>query len=392
MNTTIKPACFILLSMVLFLCSCKKEDPAAVVTDPDTDTRSGTVYVGNLDGNLYALNDATGALKWTFKTGGAIQGTPTVWNNVLYIASWDKKLYALDPATGAKKWETGSDIKLLQPFAAALVSGTTVYYPGDNYFYAIDANSGAKKWEFRDDEVYGWQASPTGGNSTVYASIRGNGSKVGIYGMDGATGAKKWKAAKTFITESSPAIADGLLYAGSEGGGFNAFDANTGALVWTFNSGLIVNSSPTVANGIVYIGTGAFGNSDNDKLYALDAKTGAKKWEYKTPDGSPDHSSPIVSNGIVYIGAGGTLYAIDATSGAKKWEAKPGIGNLILSGAVVSMGLVYIGIGKKMYAFDATTGAKKWEYDTGRTIDESSPCVVDKNGTVWHAGISGMVQ
>lgn len=365
-----------------------------VTVTVDKPTNNGTVYIGNLDGNFYALDALTGAEKWKFKTGASINSTPTVVNGVVFFASWDKKLYALDADTGAKKWESNpTTIKLLQPFAAPMVSNGVLYYGGEHHLYALDAVTGAKKWEYQHDEVYGWEASPTVVNGIVYASIRGSsGGKSGLHALDAATGTLKWHQPDIGISESSPAMADGFLYAGSEFNGFMAFDTQTGAIKWTFASGLITNSAPTVANGIVYVGASALTHTNNDKLYAIDAKTGAKKWEFKTPDGGPDYSSPIVANGIVYIGAGSTLYAIDASSGTKKWEVKPEANNLIFSGPVVATGLVYQGIGKKLYAFDATTGAKKWEYDTGRTISHSSPCVVAKDGTVYHAGISGMVQ
>ena len=356
---------------------------------------NGTVYVGNLDGDFYALDALTGTKKWSFKAGGSINGTPTVGSGVVYFASWDKKLYALDAETGAKKWESNTaTIKLLQPFAAPMVVNGMLYYGGEHHLYGMDAQTGAKKWEYQHDEVYGWSASPTVVDGVVYASIRGSsGGKSGLHALNATTGTLKWHQPAIGISESSPAIANGLLFAGSEYSGFMAFDAQTGAVKWKFDSGLIVNSSPTVANGVVYVGASAFGaNKDNDKLYALDAVTGIKKWEFKTLDGGPDYSSPVVANGIVYIGAGPTLYAVDAGTGAKKWEARTEAGNLIFSGAVVSSGLVYIGIGRKMYAFDAATGSKKWEYETSRGIDQSSPCVLDKNGTAWHAGISGMVQ
>ncbi|HAK79325.1 MAG TPA: hypothetical protein DCM71_21075 [Runella sp.] len=359
-----------------------------------TPPNNGTVYVGNLDGNFYALDALTGTEKWKFKTGASINSTPTVVNGVVFFASWDKKLYALDAETGAKKWESNpATVALLQPFAAPIVSNGILYYGGEHFLYALDAATGAKKWEFRNDEIYPWQASPTVVNGIVYASIRGSsGGKSGLHALDAATGTLKWHQPGIGISESSPAVADGLVYAGSEFDGFMAFDSQTGAIKWAFASGLITNSSPTVANGIVYVGASALTHTNNDKLYAIDAKTGAKKWEFKTPDGGPDYSSPIVANGIVYIGAGSTLYAVDATLGTKKWEAKPEANNLIFSGPVVATGLVYQGIGKKLYAFDATTGAKKWEYDTGRAISHSSPCVVAKDGTVYHAGISGVVQ
>ena len=359
----------------------------------DKPANNGTVYIGNLDGYLYALDALTGAKKWEFKADDAIQATPTVVNGVVYIASWDKKLYALDAITGAKKWQSDpASIVLSQPFAAPMVVNGLLYYGGDIAMYAIDASNGLKKWEFVGDGVYSWQASPTVVDGVVYGCIRGSaGGLSGLYALNATTGAVKWHQTAIGISESSPAVANGLLYAGSEGAGFKAFDLTTGALKWEFKEVTTVNSSPTIVNGIAYIGSGIFG-TDNQNLYALDALTGAKKWAFPTPDGGTYYSSPMVANGIVYVGGGGTFYAVDAVTGVEKWKAKPDVGNLIWSGAVVSTGLVYIGIGKKVFAFDALTGAKKWEYETGRTIDHSSPCVVAKDGTVYHAGISGMVQ
>jgi outer membrane protein assembly factor BamB len=54
-------------------------------------------------------------------------------------------------------------------------------------------------------------------------------------------------------------------------------------------------SSPAVANGVVYVG------SFDRKVYALNAKTGAKLWSYII--GSQIQSSPAVSNGVVYVGS-----------------------------------------------------------------------------------------
>jgi len=70
-----------------------------------------------------------------------------------------------------------------------------------------------------------------------------------------------------------------------------AIDAVTGEEKWRFTTGDKVESSPAVANGIVYIGS-------NDKnLYAIDAVTGKEKWRFATGDWVD--SSPAVANGIV---------------------------------------------------------------------------------------------
>jgi hypothetical protein len=74
-------------------------------------------------------------------------------------------------------------------------------------------------------------------------------------------------------------------------------------------------SSPAIgADGTVYLGA-VF----DDKLYALDGKTGAKKWEFKT--GYDVTSSPAIgTDGTVYVGASEKFYALNGTTGAKKWE------------------------------------------------------------------------
>ena len=50
-----------------------------------------------------------------------------------------------------------------------------------------------------------------------------------------------------------------------------------------------------MANGVVYVGSNDF------KVYALNAATGAKLWSYTT--GGLVYSSPAVANGVVYVGS-----------------------------------------------------------------------------------------
>jgi outer membrane protein assembly factor BamB len=76
-------------------------------------------------------------------------------------------------------------------------------------------------------------------------------------------------------------------------------------LNWTGTTGGIESSSPAVANGVVYVG------SDDGKLYAFDAagatncagspKTCAPLWTATT--GEAVSLSPAVANGVVYVTA-----------------------------------------------------------------------------------------
>ena len=67
-------------------------------------------------------------------------------------------------------------------------------------------------------------------------------------------------------------------------------------------SGGGVYCSAAVANGVVYFG------SDDKNIYALDARTGALLWNYTT--GAKVVSSPAVANGMLFIGSEDTyMYA-----------------------------------------------------------------------------------
>jgi len=54
----------------------------------------GVVYIGSVDKKVYALDAATGALKWNYTTGGYIGSSPAVCSGVVYIGSDDMKVYA----------------------------------------------------------------------------------------------------------------------------------------------------------------------------------------------------------------------------------------------------------------------------------------------------------
>src|SRR5436305_5040326 len=155
---------------------------------------------------------------------------------------------------------------------------------------------------------------------------------------------QKWTATMgNWIYYSSPTVANGVIYIGSEDHKFYAFDAITGQQKSVFSTGSAIYSSPAVANGVVYIG------SEDHKLYAFDAITGQQKWTTSTE--SAIYSSPAVANGVVYVGSlDHKLYAFDAITGQQKWTASTG--DYIYSSPAIANGVVYVGSDDhKLYAF-----------------------------------------
>jgi outer membrane protein assembly factor BamB len=209
---------------------------------------NGVVYVGSEDGNVYALDAATGAKLWSFTTGGVVASSPAVANGVVYVGSFDHRLYALNAATGAKLWSFTTAGEVLSPPAVA--NGVVYVGSGDRRVYALNAVTGARLWSFTTGDIV--DSSPAVAGGVVYV---GSGDRR-VYALNAATGARLWSFTTGNSVVSSPAVAGGVVYVGSEDNNVYALNAATGARLWSFTTGNFIDSSPAVANGAVYVGSG----------------------------------------------------------------------------------------------------------------------------------------
>jgi outer membrane protein assembly factor BamB len=202
-----------------------------------------------------------------------------------------------------------------------------------------------------DTMQYRYNAAHTGDYSPVAGPVPSNGKLLWNYTTGG-------------YVYSSPAVANGVVYVGSEDGNLYALNATTGVKLWNYTAGAgsYVQSSPAVANGVVYTGDG------NENLYALNATTGVKLWNYTT-QGAIQQSSPAVANGVVYIGSNdGDVYAIYANNGTLLWRfiSAAGYPDAIISSPAVANGVVYFqNVAGGTYAVDALTGVQKWVVSLG---------------------------
>jgi eukaryotic-like serine/threonine-protein kinase len=264
-----------------------------------------------------------------------------------------------------------------------------VFYGGDDKkVYALDAETGTKKWEFLATGTGKIESAPAYLNGVLYVGTSSN--QVGtldggkLYALDAKTGIKKWEFQTDVVSLSircSPMVLDGVIYFGtvnykSKGDNYlYAVDASTGKSIWKFllsdnTKETSIYSSPTVVDGLVYF------TSYNKFIYALESKTGTKKWEYETLINTYFPCSPAVLNGTVYVG-NYTFLALDASTGAKKWEYKGIYGNgtsvvdFFSVDPTISKGLVFTANGTaggenyrgKLLALNTTDGTKKWEND-----------------------------
>jgi len=194
----------------------------------------------------------------------------------------------------------------------------------------------------------------------------------------------KGKLSAVFSTDggihSSPTVANGNVYFGSRDGKLYALDAATGTKLWEFKTGSWVESSPAFANGILYFG------SNDGRLYALDASTGEKLWDFKTKYAV--RSSPAVADGVVYFGSDEyCMYALDAIGGTELWHFEPD--GPVVSSPAVSGGIIYVGsMDRCCYALHALNGRLRLKFQSYSPII-SSPAVAD--GGVYSSSSKGLL-
>jgi outer membrane protein assembly factor BamB len=108
-----------------------------------------------MDGKLHAVDFETGKPIWQFATKGekayddwdAFLSSPVIDDNVIYFGSSDKNMYAVDVATGLLKWQytTGEMIH-----SSPALDETTIYFGNcEGKVYALDRNTGTLKWSYK---------------------------------------------------------------------------------------------------------------------------------------------------------------------------------------------------------------------------------------------------
>jgi len=125
----------------------------------------GALYFGSsADGKVYAIDVATGQVRWSFATLGPVRLAPTVAGDRLYVGSDDGFAYCLQAADGKEVWRfraapndqkllgSGKMISLWPLRTGVLVDGGVAYFaagvfPAEGvYLYAVNAEDGKLLW------------------------------------------------------------------------------------------------------------------------------------------------------------------------------------------------------------------------------------------------------
>jgi outer membrane protein assembly factor BamB len=267
----------------------KYESGRCVAASPALGTQQhGTVYAAFLNkppcnakrgtGEVVAFSAGFGKIRWR-RTTGASETSPLLVGNSLYVGDWNGRVWALDARSGRTKWVSGSH----GPIKGAIAYADGRLYVGsyDGHVYCLGAAHGRQIWKATaQSRLYGharFYATPAVAYGRVY--IGGTDGKV--YSFGATSGKLRWSHSTGGYVYASPAVWNQEVLVGSYSKTFVALDAATGAVKWTFKTSAPISGSATVIGNVVYFAT--LGHRTKGTTYALNARTGKLLWTY--PDG-----------------------------------------------------------------------------------------------------------
>ncbi len=268
------------------------------------------VLMGNLRGELSAVQLRTGKKIGSVRLSDAVQGAPAVEGNFVIL-----------PLTG---------------------SGESVL--------AYNLNDGRTVWKQALGDV---EMSPLVANGRVYFGT----TSGRVYCLDRVSGEPLWKyeipdndTFKGF--RATPAASDSLVFFGDDQGLLYAFSPATGAIRWRTAAG------GGIAGGITLVGDLAVTTTTAGMLLGCDARSGAVRWRYKA--GSPFYAAPAACGDTVYAGSlDGIMHAVRCTDGTEIWHTA--LEGPVDAAAVVAGDYLYAGtLKKQIVALQRHDGAAAW--------------------------------
>ena len=328
--------------------------PAPALNDTDKQLSSTMLIITPSDTGAVHAVDQHGNQRWGFASAaatGGIQASPAVLvlgrrqkhHAIVYVATLGGWVYALDAATGHVRWEVRLGISIAcTPAVQPILSGRAWLYVIVNHPFP---------------RVIGVSDKPPGRGSTVAP-------RAALVTLDAMTGeviqptpstpappslSSSSNSFETMSGESSSSInlgsaSGGTLIAGASDGvyAFTPTTTTPPAAVWKFSLRGGVSGPVAVVEDTPHLGDIAvFGGADWH-VYCVSLVSGRRIWSYRTRGRIQGGPAVDVRRGVVYIGSDDRrLYTLDLITGRRLWTVKTG--NWVIGSPVATRDLVVFG-------------------------------------------------
>ena len=226
--------------------------PIGVASRSGVSIEGDVAFVGDLGGDIYAIDLIEGKLSWKMSLGTQPIATPiAASDDAAYVVTSDDQgqgtLTALSTSDGSTKWTKA--IGAVGPIASGLTVGDGRVYAGfaDRTVRALSAEDGSQEWS----RLLLQPISPT-----------------------------------SVSPFSTPAFAGGKVIVPGVAGALFALDPATGETVWTYQflSQRILQSAPVVVGDVVVVGL-LEATGRGSALAAVNLESGNQVWELATGTG-----------------------------------------------------------------------------------------------------------
>ncbi len=271
----------------------------------------GRLFVVTGYGELVALAPADGAVLWRQRLDVAVTGAPATDGATVYVTGRDGSAWAVEAATGQVRWTLAG-----APAAAGMVGGAApaigdraVFFPfAAGLVTAALKEAGTQLWTApvagaRLGRAYAAQGDITGdpvltGSTLILGTSAGRTVAVSTSG-----GTPVWAADEGAM--GPPLVVGGSVFTVNDDGRLVRLDAASGALIWAVALPYFENANPrrqeaiTASYGPVLAGGRIAVASSDGVLRLFDPASGALAATADIPGGAA--TQPILANGALYI-------------------------------------------------------------------------------------------
>lgn len=248
---------------------------APVLTDTFVYVTDGAGYTSAFRRDRLELGEPA----WTHFSGAPILSSPTLTDGVLHVSNVDDLVYALDAASGELRWRhahklegvRSAELELFGAPRPVVADGTVYVGFSDGFLVGLGAADGTPRWSAQIGEgVYPDIIAPA---APFGKSVIVGGYSEPLVSLDPATRGVQWRVP---VGSAAPLTIEGeTLWHGGTDGVLRRIDARTGNVVWSWDSGTggsITEPIPT-AQGLLVA-------SSEGSMYLVDPSAGTTRWTF----------------------------------------------------------------------------------------------------------------
>jgi outer membrane protein assembly factor BamB len=272
------------------------------------DQQRGQVYVGTDDGWLYAIEPATGNIRWSSKFKGPIDHPPEIGSSSLFLATAADRVFAVDPADGKLQWQYERETPegfTIHGYAVPRQEGRSVFAGfSDGYLVGLRADSGDLLWSrslaAASDQFVDVDANPVVWRGKLFAASFSG----GLYGLRPGDGEVLWHTFLDGISGLTQGASN--LYAVSARAGLAAVSGD-GNILWRHGLKSAGDLTTPVEVGPYLVFSGS-----REGLFVLEGETGKLLQIFDPARGMCAAPTVDKQGRALYVLANsGSLYAID---------------------------------------------------------------------------------